>query len=289
MNTPARTLRFEYGRSDHNAARTLSLSADERVVGTEGPKLKRARVDEVSIVEVRLVEMIRDLDEANEDNDKHYGLFVWPSALLLSRFVAREADRLCRGKVVLELGCGTGLPSIVAGRCGAMKVYLTDRADAADIQLNAEANIKLNKLEGRAEFVPLTWGNMNISDDMVAIFQTVDVILAADCFYRSEGKHFEKNSKVFFFHLTSCIFFTFLLVDFEKVIATVALIFRCSASSSCKFLFSYQLRSINRSIAALLARWGLTAKSLDKSELLNDDQQQDFDSIFLYQVQQTQD
>ncbi|KAE9042800.1 hypothetical protein PR002_g3711 [Phytophthora rubi] len=268
MNTPARTLRFEYGRSDHNAARTLSLSGDERVVGTEGPKLKRARVDEVSIVEVRLVEMIRDLDEANEDNDKHYGLFVWPSALLLSRFVAREADRLCRGKVVLELGCGTGLPSIVAGRCGAMKVYLTDRADAADIQLNAEANIKLNKLEGRAEFVPLTWGNMNISDDMVAIFQTVDVILAADCFYRSEGKHFEKNS---------------------KVIATVALIFRCSASSSCKFLFSYQLRSINRSIAALLARWGLTAKSLDKSELLNDDQQQDFDSIFLYQVQQTQD
>lgn len=178
MTTPGRTLCFECDRGGRDAA----------IEATEEPTLKRARVEEPSVVEVRLVEHIRDLDEANEDNDKHYGLFVWPSALLLSRFVAREADRLCRDKVVLELGCGTGLPSILAALCGATKVYLTDRADAADIQLNAEANIKLNKLEGRAEFIPLTWGDMHISDEVAAIFKTVDVVLAADCFYQSEGK-----------------------------------------------------------------------------------------------------
>ncbi|EGZ26856.1 hypothetical protein PHYSODRAFT_257657 [Phytophthora sojae] len=253
MTTPGRTLCFECDRGGRDAA----------IEATEEPTLKRARVEEPSVVEVRLVEHIRDLDEANEDNDKHYGLFVWPSALLLSRFVAREADRLCRDKVVLELGCGTGLPSILAALCGATKVYLTDRADAADIQLNAEANIKLNKLEGRAEFIPLTWGDMHISDEVAAIFKTVDVVLAADCFYQSE--------------------------DFEKVIATVALIFRYSASTSCKFVFSYQLRSINRSIAPLLSRWGLTAKSLDKSELfsnVDDVSLQEFDSIFLYEAQQ---
>lgn len=80
-----------------------------------------------------------------------------------------------------------------------------------------------------------------------------------------------------------------LIVDFEKVIATVALIFRYSASTSCKFVFSYQLRSINRSIAPLLSRWGLTAKSLDKSELfsnVDDVSLQEFDSIFLYEAQQ---
>jgi hypothetical protein len=71
-------------------------------------------------------------------------------------------------------------------------------------------------------------------------------------------------------------------VDFEKVLATVALIFRCSGSS-CKFLFSYQLRSINRSIAPLLSRWGLIAASIDKNALLHD-ADDNFDSIYLYQV-----
>ncbi|GMF44735.1 unnamed protein product [Phytophthora fragariaefolia] len=186
MDTAARTLRFECGSIDHD---TSSFSVDGRVVGVEGPKLKRPRVGDTSVVEVRLVELIRDLDEANEDEDKHYGLFVWPSALLLSRLIAREAETICRDKVVLELGCGTGLPSILAGLCGAKKVYLTDRADAADVQLNAEANIKLNRLDGRAEFMPLSWGNIHVSEDIVSIFKTVEIVLAADCFYRSEGRN----------------------------------------------------------------------------------------------------
>ncbi|KUF78052.1 Mitochondrial acidic protein mam33 [Phytophthora nicotianae] len=80
---------------------------------------------------------------------------------------------------------------------------------------------------------------MYVSDEIVSIFQAVDVVLAADCFYQSE--------------------------DFEKVVATVALILRCSNSPSCKFYFTYQLRSINRSIAPLLSRWGLTARSIEKS------------------------
>ncbi|KAG7387658.1 Methyltransferase-like protein 23 [Phytophthora pseudosyringae] len=258
-----RTLRFVCGcRTDgivpEASCRDVETAAE--------PPSKRQRVGESSIVEVRLVELIRDLDSANDDNDKHYGLFVWPSALLLSRFVAREASWLCRDKVVLELGCGTGLPSILAGLCGAGKVYLTDRADAADIQRNAEANIKRNGLETRAAFIPLAWGDMLISDELISIFRGVQVILAADCFYQSQ--------------------------DFEKVLATVALIFRCSGGpASCKFFFTYQLRSISRSIAPLLARWGLTAKAIDKSELVSDSSYvddssaRDFDSVYLYEVQ----
>ncbi|KAL3669762.1 hypothetical protein V7S43_005143 [Phytophthora oleae] len=222
------------------------------------PTLKRQRVAKPWIVQVELVELICTIDEANEDNDKHFGLFVWPSALLLAQFIAREANWLCRGKVLLELGCGTGLPSILSGLCEAAKVYLTDRADAADVQRNAEVNIQLNGLQGRAEFLPLVWGDMFVSNELLSVFQTVEIILAADCFYQSE--------------------------DFEKVIATVALIFRCSGSTSCKFVFSYQLRSINRSIAPLLSRWGLEGKILDKRDLLNDvESSQDFDSIFLYE------
>ncbi|KAK1931127.1 Methyltransferase-like protein 23 [Phytophthora citrophthora] len=174
---PRRTFRFVCG----------SRNDDIEPNRETEPILKRQRVAKSWIVQVDLVELICSIDEANEDNDKHYGLFVWPSALILARFVAREANSLCRGKVLLELGCGTGLPSILAGLCGATKVYLTDRADAADVQRNAEANIQLNGLQSRAEFIPLVWGDMLVSNELVSVFQTVEIVLAADCFYQSEG------------------------------------------------------------------------------------------------------
>ncbi|KAJ8556719.1 hypothetical protein ON010_g9246 [Phytophthora cinnamomi] len=101
----------------------------------------------------------------------------------------------------IELGCGIVLPSSLAGLCGATKVYLTDRANFADVQLNAEANIKFNDLQGRAEFIPLTWVNMHVLDDIIAVFKTVKGILAANCFYQSEGKHFD-NSQNGLFRLT---------------------------------------------------------------------------------------
>ncbi|GMF20791.1 unnamed protein product [Phytophthora lilii] len=176
----ARTLRFEYGSRGNGEESQSDTGAPE-------PNLKRPRIAETSIVEVHLVELIRDLEEANEDNDKHYGLFVWPSALLLSQFVAYQAASLCRGKTVLELGCGTGLPSILTALSGASKVYLTDRADADDIKRNAEANIKMNKLEGRAEFISLAWGAMHVSSEIISVLRSVEVILAADCFYQTEG------------------------------------------------------------------------------------------------------
>ncbi|CAH0473640.1 unnamed protein product [Peronospora belbahrii] len=250
-----RTLHFKCESCDYSTDEHQTLARM-----TES-KLKRQRSMKTSVVKVHLVELIRDLDKANEETDKHYGLFVWPSALLLSQFVAHEADSLCRDKVVLELGCGTGLPSILASLCGATKVYLTDRPGAPDIQCNAETNIRLNGIEDRAEFISLAWGDMHVSDAILSVFQTVQVILAADCFYQSK--------------------------DFEKVLATVALVCRCSLSSSCTFYFTYQLRSLNESIAPLLSRWGLVAKSIATSNLpfdKNFDSDQAVNNIYLYQV-----
>ncbi|KAI9906352.1 hypothetical protein PsorP6_016392 [Peronosclerospora sorghi] len=154
---------------------------------TTESKPKRQRRRETLSVKVRLEEFICDIDNAKEDSDKHFGLFVWPAALVLSRFIAYEAHWLCRDKIILELGCGTGLPSILAGVCGASRVYLTDRPDAVDIHRNVETNIKLNGLETRATFLPLAWGEMHLPKEMMSIFRTVHVILAADCFYHSEG------------------------------------------------------------------------------------------------------
>ena len=55
---------------------------------------------------------IRQLQSSN------YGLFVWPSAILLAEFLSQHRS-LFHGKRIMELGAGVGLPGIVAAKLGA--------------------------------------------------------------------------------------------------------------------------------------------------------------------------
>lgn len=69
-----------------------------------------------------------------------YGIALWPSAIALAHEIAARADD-ARGRHVLELGAGTGLPGIVAASLGA-HVVQTDRQQAALslCRLNVERN-----------------------------------------------------------------------------------------------------------------------------------------------------
>jgi predicted nicotinamide N-methyase len=58
-----------------------------------------------------------------------YGVALWPAAIALAHDVAARAEAL-RGRRVLELGAGTGLPGIVAASLGA-HVTQTDRHEQA--------------------------------------------------------------------------------------------------------------------------------------------------------------
>ena len=58
-----------------------------------------------------------------------YGVVLWPSAIALAHEVATRPDDF-RGRSVLELGAGTGLPGIVAAAVGA-RVVQTDRHELA--------------------------------------------------------------------------------------------------------------------------------------------------------------
>ena len=58
-----------------------------------------------------------------------YGVALWPAAIALAHDVAARADAI-RGRRVLELGAGTGLPGIVAASLGA-RVVQTDKHELA--------------------------------------------------------------------------------------------------------------------------------------------------------------
>lgn len=58
-----------------------------------------------------------------------YGVVLWPAAIALAHEVAARAQEM-RGRRVLELGAGTGLPGIVAASLGA-RVVQTDRQEVA--------------------------------------------------------------------------------------------------------------------------------------------------------------
>jgi predicted nicotinamide N-methyase len=69
-----------------------------------------------------------------------YYATLWPSAQALAEVLWEQRDRL-PGQRVLELGCGLGLPSLVAARLGAHVLATDFHPDAAPwCQANAAAN-----------------------------------------------------------------------------------------------------------------------------------------------------
>ncbi|MDY3563547.1 protein N-lysine methyltransferase family protein [Gemmata sp. JC673] len=91
--------------------------------------------------------MDRDTEDrfvTDPDNPLPYGAVLWPASIALAHEIAvREAE--FRGRSVLELGAGTGLPGIVAASLGA-RVVQTDRNELA-IHL-CQTNCARNQVTG---------------------------------------------------------------------------------------------------------------------------------------------
>ena len=82
-------------------------------------------------------------------DDYPFGLMIWESALVLSEDIAKRGAAL-RGQRILELGCGVGLPGLIAQRLGA-RVVQTDH-DALALAL-CRHNAALNGVEGIEQFL----------------------------------------------------------------------------------------------------------------------------------------
>jgi predicted nicotinamide N-methyase len=102
-----------------------------------------------------------------------YWARLWPSGIALAEALAAEPPE--PGTRVLELGCGLGLPSIVAARAGA-DVLATDAA--SDAVAFAAHGLALN--ETTAEVAVADWAEHG---DALARRGPWDLVLAADVLY----------------------------------------------------------------------------------------------------------
>jgi predicted nicotinamide N-methyase len=116
-----------------------------------------------------------DEDDFDRDERLPYWAELWPSALALARHLSR---RDLAGTNAIELGCGVGLPTILALARGA-SVLATDHYEAAlDFTIhNARTNLDLEP-----EVAVLDWREPSMQG--LGIF---DLVLAADVLYERKN------------------------------------------------------------------------------------------------------
>lgn len=68
------------------------------------------------------------------------GHYLWNAGKVISNYIEDHAEQLVKGKTVLELGAGAGLPSITASLHGATTVVATDYPDG-DLIENLQINV----------------------------------------------------------------------------------------------------------------------------------------------------
>ncbi|ETN72809.1 hypothetical protein NECAME_04416 [Necator americanus] len=97
-------------------------------------------------------------------------------AIVLSEYLVR--NDVVRGRRVLELGAGTGLPSIVAAKLFARHVTATDQPIALPLlSKNIKSNLGQDQLSA-VTVLPLDWTNAPAGEQLA-----FDVILGADLVY----------------------------------------------------------------------------------------------------------
>ncbi|KAF8631165.1 hypothetical protein AX15_002504 [Amanita polypyramis BW_CC] len=102
------------------------------------------------------------------------GGIAWPAGQILSNYIVKRGSEFLQNKKVLELGSGTGLVGLVAGKLNA-RVWITDQAPLLNIM---RKNVEMNHLESSVTVAEVNWGT-----DLPPDIPHPDIILAADCVY----------------------------------------------------------------------------------------------------------
>ena len=154
---------------------------------------------------------------------------IWPSAEYLANYM-HKTPNIVKEKLVLELGCGCGLPGLLASKLGATKVVLAD-----SMIENAEESILLNPgiPSNHIIAMKLKWGIMS---SQLLEQPKQDVILCSDIFY--EQRHYND------------IFSTIITCAHEHTLVYIV----------------YHVRSSNRCLDMYITQWGLSCRLLEVHE-----------------------
>lgn len=155
-------------------------------------------------------------------------IFTWPCAYILAAFISINKHFIL-DKTVIELGAGTGLPSLIAFKCGAKRVILTERVDSPTASHLLQMTIDINNASSKCDVREFSW-----TTSSYVTLPVPDVILGSDIFYSSE--------------------------DFDGIFSTIAGMFKCNPNAI--FIVTYQVRSIHRTIIPYLDLYHLTVETI---------------------------
>ncbi|NXY82460.1 MET23 protein, partial [Alcedo cyanopectus] len=181
--------------------------------------------------------------------DSQYGMYVWPCAVVLAQYVWSQRGSLpgkrvlevgpraplappprgCRASVptslsVFQVGAGVSLPGVLAAKCGA-RVVLSDSEELPGCLRNCRRSCLLNHLP-HLPVLGLTWGR--VSPELLSL-APIDIILGSDVFFDPK--------------------------DFEDILTMIY--FLLEKNPHAQFWTTYQVRSADWSIEALLCKWKL--------------------------------
>uniref|UniRef100_A0A915PNZ0 Methyltransferase domain-containing protein n=1 Tax=Setaria digitata TaxID=48799 RepID=A0A915PNZ0_9BILA len=150
---------------------------------------------------------------------------VWQSSEVLGEYLSAH-HYLFDGCTVLELGSGcTGIPGLVAAKCGAKLVVFTDHPECDEAFKILQQNCNENGLDENSFLIKdLDWNDSNI-EQVLDDVHMLHYILAADVFYDIEV--------------------------FEALIRTVGSLLRMYQKATC--IFAYEERKSFADINCL--RW----------------------------------
>jgi len=155
---------------------------EPEVLNIAGIQIKLLRIVNIDELYSNLVSKGEDHEDVKDERIPYWA-DLWPSAIGLSEHLILSKN-ISEKTTVHEMGCGLGLPGIVAGKFGAQVLftdYLDEALDFAKQNWNLNNNIP-------ATFQKLDWRNLDT--DLKA-----DLLLASDVAY--ERRAFEFLPKAF--------------------------------------------------------------------------------------------
>lgn len=138
--------------------------------------VKLTIIENIDALFEALIQKGVDHDDVKDERIPYWAE-LWASAIAMGLYLV-ENQLVSDKKSVTEIGCGLGLPSIVAGLMGAKEVILTDYLpEALDF---AKQNWLQNLPDKNVRFQLLDWRNPDPS-------VSADILLASDVAYESRA------------------------------------------------------------------------------------------------------